>query len=199
MSPDIDADTISNIWLSSFAKSFASGNADAVSTHFLPDGYLRDLLTFSWTFRTLQGYSEIKSFLIDKLSSKSLSNFEIDYSSPFLVPVVDEQSSGPKTVVAAFTFETQNALGRGIVRLALELGAESRLDRWKAVSVMMMIKDWKGHEEGRSEANLYDTEITWPEMQEKRKKSHIQVLIGKLHALLFFTFPLSIVKLKWSI
>ncbi|KAH8118959.1 dimethylaniline monooxygenase [Phellopilus nigrolimitatus] len=162
MSSEVNVNLIATNWLSALAAAVSAEDLDALSSLFVSDGYLRDLLVFSWDLRTVQGCVEIKTFLADKITSRGLSNFKIDESSKHLVPVAEEVRPGANAVVAAFTFETKDAHGRGSVRLVQESTGKSNGMEWKALSVLMLVSDWKGHEEVLHESGIYGG-MSWRE------------------------------------
>ncbi|KAK7692949.1 hypothetical protein QCA50_004590 [Cerrena zonata] len=79
------AKKVSQTWLAEFAGAIASGDAKAVAQTFLPEGWLRDVLTFTWNFRALEGRDKITSYLADTLVPAQISNITLD-ESPHLGP-----------------------------------------------------------------------------------------------------------------
>lgn len=128
-------------WLLRLNHALDERNADAFSNCFAHDGWFRDLLTFSWDFHSIQGRDAIKSYVGDALPKVQATGLSVDKE---FVP--RRSNFGPKIVLvdAALTFETPRALGKGFVRICTDG------DEPEAFAFMMMISDWKGHEEIRN-------------------------------------------------
>ncbi|KAG0696292.1 FAD/NAD(P)-binding domain-containing protein [Suillus ampliporus] len=138
-------------------------------SHFLSDGWFRDLLCFSWNFRTLSGPENIHRFLSEIVDGKSrlecsgLRDFKLDdhtvnAPSPFKLP-------GPQViegVQGAFTFSITNppALGRGFFRLTQDIDR-----KWKALTLFTNMQDLIGYEESSTDRQgLYEgRKTTWEE------------------------------------
>ncbi|OCH92286.1 dimethylaniline monooxygenase (N-oxide-forming) [Obba rivulosa] len=162
--------TIARAWLSTFAAAAVSGDVDAVTSTFLPNGWLRDLLTFTWDLRSLEGHDKIASFLQDTLAKARVFNIRLDESfpgSPAFFPV----SASASGVEAAFIFETPIAAGRGYFRV-LQDGTNT----WKALAVMTMLSDLKGQEASRR--GFIDlTNLPWRDVSETKQEKNPHVLI----------------------
>lgn len=130
-------------WLSVFSAALTATDPDGVAATFLPSGWFRDVLTFTWDMRALRGPERISAYLKEHLPSLTLSAIKPD-SDPFLTAhyVPDSNDS---VIEAAFTYETPIAYGRGYVQL---LKAAPELE-WAALVVCMTLTDLKGHEEPR--------------------------------------------------
>jgi cation diffusion facilitator CzcD-associated flavoprotein CzcO len=137
--------------------------------HFVPDGWFRDLLCFSWDHRTLSGLEKIRGYLSDVVDGKSrlersgLRDFKIDdhtinAPSPFKLP----GSQGIEGVQGAFTFSITNpaAFGRGFFRLTQDGDG-----KWKALTLFTNMQDLVGYEESLTDQHgLYEGRtITWEE------------------------------------
>lgn len=168
-------------WLPQYAKAISAGDAAAVADLILPVGWFRDVLTFTWDLRSLEGTEKITAYLSEHLKPGDVSELRL-VDDIHCIP-----SLSPKTawsdivcVEAAFTYETKIAHGRGYVRL-VRAGDEGP---WKAASVCMMVFDLKGHEESGFEHGMYgDHTLAWSDvLQERRAKIEAdpQVVISKL-------------------
>jgi putative flavoprotein involved in K+ transport len=80
------------------------------------DCYWRDLLTFSWDFKTLHGIGEVKSWLLDTSDIAGAHGFRLEGE-----PAVGAIGEYSETLEFFFKFETSVAQGRGYVRLVGEL------------------------------------------------------------------------------
>jgi len=96
---------------------------------FLEDGYWRDLLSFTWNIKTLEGHDQINDMLQSQLQHINASAFSI----PPNEQAVEEMGM----VTTWLNFETDEALGFGHIRLAGD----------KIFSLFTSIAGLKGHEE----------------------------------------------------
>lgn len=135
-----------------------------MGTTFLPDGWLRDVLTFTWDTRTLEGRSNIVAYLRDKLLTANISN----------VVLCDDQYFRPAfaqsdlVVEFGYTYETPIAFGKGFVQLRRD---NNFAKEWKGYIVSMMLMDLKGHEEVSGRRNVEDVlrGRTWGEYQTEQR------------------------------
>ncbi|KAG2039230.1 FAD/NAD(P)-binding domain-containing protein [Suillus americanus] len=164
-----DLHAISADWLKSLEIASSTGDAMSFVSHFVADGWFRDLLCFSWDHRTLSGLEKICGFLSEvvdgksRLERSSLRDFKIDNHtinapSPFKLP----GSQGIEGVQGAFTFSITNpaALGRGFFRLTQDADG-----KWKALTLFINMEDLVGYEESFADQHgLYEGRtITWEE------------------------------------
>jgi hypothetical protein len=177
---------IASSWLVKFDAAASLGNAKATTALFLEIGWLRDLLVFSWTHRSIYGHNNILAFLSDTLPKAQIRNIKLDLDhtiSPRIVSIPDPM------VEAALTFDTPILHGRGFIRLL-----EADCGEWKALSVFMMADDLKGHEEKGPESGYYGQHSkTWDEVQQEmtvRIEKDLQVLIGRSIVTLYRLYSL---------
>ncbi|KAJ7615365.1 FAD/NAD(P)-binding domain-containing protein [Roridomyces roridus] len=135
-------------WLASLRGAV---DAKAFADHFLPTGWLRDLLCFSWDFKSTAGRGKIAEFLSEpsgpngksRFQQAGLRDFELDKS---ILPAKFEVPGNPplEGMSAAFTFAISSppAIGRGFVRL---LSDEDGV--WRAFTLFTNMQDLVGHEE----------------------------------------------------
>jgi cation diffusion facilitator CzcD-associated flavoprotein CzcO len=137
--------------------------------HFLSDGWFRDLLCFSWNFRTLSGLEKIRGFLSEvvdgkpRLEHSGLRDFKLDdYSANAPSPLQLPGLQGIEGVQGAFTFTITRpaALGRGFFRLTQDVDG-----KWKALTLFTNMQDLVGHEESSAaQHGLYEgRKMTWEE------------------------------------
>ena len=166
------AQEVAQKWLSSYSNALSSSDADTVANSFLLDGWLRDVLTFTWDIRALEGRGKIVSYLKDsgalriaKISDVKLSGSE--NLTPTLIPILKPGSAINQGVEAFFIFETHVGHGRGCVRL---LRDESDGGEWKALTVSMMLDDLQGHEEAGPESGIYGGHtLAWSDVNADRR------------------------------
>ena len=94
-------------WLGSFGRALDAGDIEAAAGLFVDDCYWRDLLTFTWNIKTMEGQVAIREMLKATLSAAQPSHWHLS----------GEASSDDGVVEAWFTFETVVARGEGILRL----------------------------------------------------------------------------------
>ena len=94
-------------WLAGLGAALERGDIAGALTQFDDDCYWRDLVTFTWNIKTMEGKAQIKAMLEATLASTQPSNWQID----------GEGADGGGFSEAWFTFETGVARGRGMVRL----------------------------------------------------------------------------------
>ena len=126
-SPDTNVTAIAAHWLEGFAASLAKGDIEAVLSWFADHCYWRDVLTFTWNIKTLEGPVAIADMLSATLKSVGPRAFALSQDATIDDGVVE----------AWITFETDVALGEGIVRLK----------DGKAWTLFTTMRDLKGHEE----------------------------------------------------
>ena len=94
-------------WLETLARALEAGDVDAATALFVGDCYWRDLLTFTWNIKTMEGQAAIRDMLKTALATAKPSHWRL----------AGEASVDEGTIEAWFTFETAVARGEGIVRL----------------------------------------------------------------------------------
>lgn len=159
-SPSVDPKSIAEIWLKKFSDAVASEDSHILaSTIFLPDGWLRDILIFTWDgSRSLHGHEKIAAYLQNTLPSAKITNISLD-ETPVFFPSFISLPVG-QVLELSFRFETPIAFGRGIARLLAEESSETM----KAFSVFVAMTDLKGHEESRCTKEVFGGHtITWNE------------------------------------
>jgi putative flavoprotein involved in K+ transport len=114
-------------WLSSFSDALAKRDVSAAVAMFDTECYWRDLLSFTWNIKTLEGQGAIAAMLQTTLAG----------TRPCLWSITEAASDADGVVGAWFDFETAISRGRGYLRL--------RGDRcWTLLTTMLELK---GHEE----------------------------------------------------
>ena len=131
-----DSVTVAKNWLAAFSAGFRTNDAHAVASCFHPHGFLRDVLTFTWDLRTLEGRQKIEEYLsehggLDKVAHVRLTDDAYFQPKPFGMGIE-----------FGYEYETPIARGKGMVRLVHEVGRG-----WKGHTVSMIVMDLKGHEE----------------------------------------------------
>jgi putative flavoprotein involved in K+ transport len=116
-------------FLDGFGAALEAGDIAAATAMFLDDCYWRDLVTFTWNIRTMEGKSQVADMLKHQLSTTKPTGWKIAEGE---IPAED---GGVTT--AWIEFETDVARGYGLIRLK-----EGKI--WTLLTTMVELK---GHEE----------------------------------------------------
>jgi cation diffusion facilitator CzcD-associated flavoprotein CzcO len=136
---NIDATKVASDWLALFAKSISSGDIDSTLDLFIETCYWRDLLAFTWNFRTLDGPTRIKNMLKERLGVTKPDGFSIKVDH---LNGVQNVAPDLLWVQSSFLFETEIGHCSGIVRLVpLPSGT------WKCHCLFTNLEDLKGFPE----------------------------------------------------
>jgi putative flavoprotein involved in K+ transport len=126
---DITATGKVSAFLDAFGAALAAGDVDAVTNMFEDDCYWRDLVTFTWNIKTMEGKAEIADMLRHQLAASKPSNWQI---------AEGEGASEEGGVITAWiSFETAVARGYGLIRLR----------NGKIWTLLTTMVELKGHEE----------------------------------------------------
>lgn len=160
-----DIQTLAASWIKLFSEALENGDIDAFLQCIHPEGWFRDLLTFGWDFKTCHGHDSIRSYISKPLTQVRLYKVTFD-PSLYGRPQASELGPGNHIIQAVIEFETPTAFGRGHVRLLYPEGQELP----KAVTLLLSVSDWKGHEESGYESGLFDGHnLSWREVYEQRR------------------------------
>ncbi|KAJ7148103.1 FAD/NAD-P-binding domain-containing protein [Mycena crocata] len=160
--PTVDHYQIANSWLQQFTTCLRSLDGTKTAGCFHEDGFLRDILAFSWSNRTLSGRVEIAAYLKSGLTSVApFKNFELD-DRPYLTPEFTEKTA---SIASGFTFETPVGPGQGYFSLS-----PAPSGYWLAMSVFTTLSDIKGHEETGPEEGIYGGHtLAWSDIVRERR------------------------------
>ncbi|MGJ8530754.1 MAG: NAD(P)-binding domain-containing protein [Alphaproteobacteria bacterium] len=128
MSDTNESSTVRAI-LAQFQDALSTGDVDRAAECFLETGYWRDLLSFTWNIKTMEG----RTAIVDML------NAQLDAVKPNQIKIDDtEQVTEDDGVISAwFDFETSVGRGRGHIRLKNN----------KIWTLLTSLSELKGHEE----------------------------------------------------
>lgn len=115
--------------LDKFGKALQTGDIDAAANCFQEDCYWRDLVTFTWNLKTMEGRQQIRDMLTSTLA--------VTKPNGWAVAEGEEASEADGIITAWITFETEVARGYGLVRFKGDL-------IW---TLLTTIAELKGHEE----------------------------------------------------
>jgi putative flavoprotein involved in K+ transport len=118
-------------WLAAFDDALTAGDPAAAAALFADDCYWRDLVTFTWNIKTLEGRAAVTEMLGATLPGVRPGNWRITEG--------EEPAAGGGVVEAWLDFETAAGRGRGHLRLR-----DGRC--W---TLLTTLSELKGHEEPR--------------------------------------------------
>ena len=143
MTTTIDPRSVASDWLAACATALTGESASAVAALFVPDGWLRDLLVFTWDIRALAGHAKIAAYVAGTLARARIAGVrlnDVPHYSPTVVPVAEMH--GALSVELAFTFECAHGHGRAHARLMKDTDGVFR-----ALTLLLEVYDIPGHEE----------------------------------------------------
>lgn len=114
-------------WLSQFAAALDRKDEAAAAALFDDECYWRDLVSFTWNIKTLEGKAEIRRMLAATLANVQPSRWQI----------VGEASDEGGVTAGWFTFETAAARGKGYLRLKAQ----------RCWNLLTTMTELKGYEE----------------------------------------------------
>lgn len=131
-------------------QALEKGDYPAIAQLFANDGYWRDHLALSWSFRTVQGQSNILDFLTNCSGSRDgfrLREVAIDTTSQVRAPKVIPIDGKGEVLGIQFFFSIKTILGtgQGLARLIHDDGD------WKIFTFYTRIQELKGYEEAINE------------------------------------------------
>ena len=116
-------------WLKAFDEALSANDTAAAADLFEDEGFWRDLVSFTWNIKTMEGKDQITSMLEGCLASTKPTNWAIE----------EEPAEADGVCESWITFETAVARGRGHLRLR----------DGKAFTLLTTMVELKGHEEPR--------------------------------------------------
>ena len=155
---------VASQWLSQFSSALQDGDTKGFADLFLPNGWLRDILVFSWDIRALEGREKILTYLTDRFPNARITGVQLNETtdlSPRACKVPVSQVPG---VEFAFTFESLRGHGRAHVRLGPDVDGAHR-----ASTVYTELVDLPGYEE-----------LTALPPPDKTAEANPHVIIGEL-------------------
>ena len=115
--------------LDTFGAALAAGDIDKAVACFQDDCYWRDLVTFTWNLKTMEGKDQVRAMLESQLAGTKPSHWRIDEG--------EDVTESDGLIEGWISFETQVARGYGHIRLK-----NGRI--WTLLTTMAELK---GHEE----------------------------------------------------
>ena len=123
-------------FLDNFNRALESGDIPATKDMFLEDCYWRDLVSFTWNIKTMEGRDQVGDMLKHQLAAIKPTGWQL---------VDGEDPTEEDGIVTAwFNFETELSRGYGLVRLK-----DGKI--WTLLTTMVELK---GHEEPQGDSFL---------------------------------------------
>jgi cation diffusion facilitator CzcD-associated flavoprotein CzcO len=104
-------------WVERFGAALEAHDSAAAASHFRPDGYWRDILSFTWAYRTFTGPSVIEKTMLSTMQRVGPRDLRVagDRVGPKVI-----RRSGRTVLEGYFDFTTDLGRGTGFARLQLE-------------------------------------------------------------------------------
>ena len=161
-------------WISQFNDSITMPHNGKIRIQglFLENSFWRDALGLTWQIETYLGKRDITSKISESAAKIGLCNLRLDddASSPQWV-----NRAGTDAIEAFVKFETNDAHGRGIIRLCEateQVDKDAEGTRWRAWTFFTAIDSLKGHEEqtdrNRPTGSSYSRDFRGPNWLDKR-------------------------------
>ena len=121
-------ETVTN-WLAAFDSALRAADSAAATALFADESYWRDLVSFTWNIKTMEGPEQIKAMLDSRLGDVQPSHWHLE----------GEASGGDGLSEGWITFETGVARGKGHIRLQGD----------KCWTLLTTMVELKGYEEAK--------------------------------------------------
>ncbi len=144
-------------WLSEFGRALSGRDAEALKALFAEDCYWRDLVSFTWNIKTMEGRDAIADMAAATLDNVNPSNWAID----------GEASEADGITEAWITFETVAVHGRGHVRLNEE-------GCWTLLTTAQELRGYEEHKGATRDPGVVHgadrNRETWAEQRERETR-----------------------------
>lgn len=141
-SSKVDPKVIAGAWIESLKKSLESPKDYPISSLTTEDGLWRDILAFTWDFRTFHGKEAIDKFVQDRVSAKDMFNIKLSNEYLELQPLFPDFV----WIQAMFTFETPIGLGTGVVHLVPVQSPQAGV-QWRSHTILTNLENLKNFPE----------------------------------------------------
>ncbi len=135
LTPVLDSRAALQGWMTAFSDALAQDDYERAAACFMPDGYWRDFLAFTWDIQTFHHSSEVAAALRRTRPTSGARDFRLDGDA-----ILGRIAIFGETVESFFTFETQVGRGRGYVRL---LPDPERPGSFKAETMLTTMQELK--------------------------------------------------------
>lgn len=146
--PSIAVDTellnpkqIATQWIRKLEAVLQADNISSLVEIMHADSWWRDMLGFSWDFRTIHGIKEISTYIGENQGRARLHKFKIRESGNF-VPQFKTPLTGLSWIESMFDFESSSGNGSGMLRLL-----EDANGTWKGCMLYTALQEMKDFKE----------------------------------------------------
>ena len=149
---------IAQEWLTNLEQAMKDRDLEKAGKLFDVDCYWRDLVSFTWNIKTMEGKPQVLDMLEARMADVAASNLQVN----------GEAKENDGIIEAWFTFETKVSRGKGLLRLR-----EGKC--WTLLTTMVELK---GYEEPKRrqrdkgvEHGAYTSRKTWQEKRQEEKET----------------------------
>lgn len=135
---NLDAKATAIQWFQQFVDKVEKGKPAAIVDLLLEDAFWRDMLAFTWDFRTFEGTQAITKFLQDQLSDTQFTDLKLNEDTV----VLQQPYPDLAWIQGQFTFATKVGVGSGVFRVVPTASGV-----WKAHVVYTNLEELKGFPE----------------------------------------------------
>ncbi|KAM0254553.1 hypothetical protein ACHAQJ_006659 [Trichoderma viride] len=161
--------SIAERWVKDFETALQSNSREKLEKLFVKDAWIRDFLSFSWDFRTIQSRDNVLSYFKSNHDA-DVSGIRLRGHGPFQ-PNFKSPCPGIQWIESMFDFESRYGRGKGMLRLVMD--GESG-DEWKCYLIHFTLQELKDHEEktgfGRPQGYIDTSGGNWQQKRERQKE-----------------------------
>lgn len=141
----LDPETVAGLAVQAVNQCLSKKDHAGLASIFAEDGYWRDHLAMSWSFRTVHGRAGVRSFLEENPAGPRLKSIELEEEAPaarkpqhaFL-----DAAGEVHCVQFCFVLKTAVGSGQGVARMI-----ETAPGEWKIYTLYTVLLELAGHEE----------------------------------------------------
>ena len=137
----IDPWTIAQQWISKLEVVVGDSNVSQLDSLIHQDCWWRDMLVFTWDYRSIHGLDKLKDYLGGHISGTQYGRLRLRDTGKF-APRIQEPAHGLRWIESMFDFETKTGRGTGMLRLAQ--GSDGL---WKGCMIYTALTEIKEYEE----------------------------------------------------
>src|SRR5258708_3943041 len=164
------AEEVFSAWIPQLGTTIESGDADGFTELFLPEGYWRDILSFTWKRPTFSGHTEIREAFIESVPMTDATNFRVAARRS---KARFARRSGRQVLEAWFDFDTSVGSGAGFVRLSYTPGDGASPKIWLLLTTLQSIRGCERTTDGsRPTGEAYSrigSSMSWKQHREQEK------------------------------
>jgi hypothetical protein len=127
------ANVVFTTWLDCYGAAHEAADPARVSQHFVEDGYWRDILAFTWDYRTFCGRAEIETAVAERLAITRPRAFRV---APGRTPPRQVRRSRRQVVEGYFDFDTDAGRCTGFARLLFDDADPLSSRAWIALTTL---------------------------------------------------------------